>query len=1090
MNLPLHFPHSFQNFKRVALLQPLCITMLSSIAAAQPLAAQPALEQPITLRAQDETMHAVLAKIEDQADVRFQYSRQLIGASRRVSIEAEGQPLDEVLHKLLDPLRINYEPVEDGIILKPAAVADITVTGRVLDEKGAGLPGVNVVVKGSTTGTQTDLEGRYTLTAPDNATLVFTFIGYTSQEVAVGGRTSIDVNLAPDSQALSEVVVVGYGTQRKQDVTGAVARIQAEEIVNQPVQTPTQALQGKTAGVQITTDGTPNAQPTVRIRGTGTLLAGANPLYVVDGVQTTDIRNLSNSDIETIDVLKDASAAAIYGVRGANGVIIVTTKKGKQGKPVLSYNTTVGFKEAAHLVKMADAGQYADYLRSTSPNVTIPDYSGSTDWYDQLLRRAMYQNHNLAVSGANESVRYYFSGNLLQDDGLAIKNKFSRLTVRSNTDFTISPKFSINSQASFSRANTRDVNFGAAFENSYRAAPIIVAKEGGRYGNTSAFGNVGNPLLNIEKNNNRSYENRLQGNVGLNFLPVEGLTLRSAINVDLNFTNRRIYDYQYLNDEVTFLTAGGNQRNPQSTLNVDQRTRSRYLWENTATYQKVFAEKHNLTLLAGTVMEEGNVSSISGSRRNVPEDPNQWYLNTGDPNTSVNGAPELGKDRRLSFLGRINYAFADKYLLTTNLRYDGTSKFNSSQRWGLFPSLGLGWVLTEEGFLKDQTVLNFLKLRASYGQLGNDQIDPASYITTADVNIPYVFNTQPVLGAVIREIKDRDVRWEVTTEYDAAVEFATLENHLSGELTYYRKTTTDALIPVNIPALFGDPNNQYITNAADISNRGVEAALTWRNQVGDNFSYNIGVNATFNKNRIENLNGGQALFGGPREVTRSDNGVAAGSFYVLKAIGVFQNQAEIDAYPKYTFLTPRPGDLKYADANGDGVIDPKDRVYAGSYQPPMYFGINGGLNFRGVDFSFVFSGNVNNDVYNRKKQATDAVTDNIEEDFANNRWTTSNPSQTDPYAIRSNTPNSTYFIESGSYIRLNNLVLGYTIPAELTKRAHISSLRVFATGQNVFTITKYSGFTPELPGGPLDAGIEATTYPTSRTLALGLNVNF
>lgn len=1094
MKNPLHVSPPLA-WQRAALLQPLCIALLSSTIATAttlPSSAQEFLEQPITLQAQNETVHTVLSQIESQANIRFQYSRQLIGANRRVTMQATGQPLAEVLHLLLDPLHIAYEPITSGIILKPAAVAaaDVTVTGRVVDEKGAAVPGVNVVVKGTSTGTQTDADGRYTLLAPEGATLVFSFVGYTNQEVPLNGRTALDVNLAPDSQALSEVVVVGYGTQRKTDVTGAVARIEAAEIVNQPVQTPTQALQGKTAGVQITTDGTPNAQPTVRIRGTGTLLAGANPLYVVDGVQTTDIRNLSNSDIETIDVLKDASAAAIYGVRGANGVIIVTTKKGKQGKPVLSYNNTVGFKQATRLVEMADAQQYRTYLADTAPDLNIPNNGPDTDWYDQILRRAMFQNHNLAVSGANESVRYYFSGNLLQDDGLAIQNKFSRLTVRSNTDFTISPKFNINSQASFSRANTRDVNFGAAFENAYRASPLIAAKEGGRYGNTSAFGNVGNPLVNIEKNNNRSYENRLQGNVGLNYLPVEGLTLRSAINVDVTFNNRRNYNYQYLNDEATFLTAGGNQRNPQSSLEVTQINGSRYLWENTATYQRIFAEKHNLTLLAGTVMEEGNTTSLSGLRRNVPEDPNQWYLGTGDPNTSVNDSPLLGKDRRLSYLGRINYAFADKYLLTTNVRYDGTSKFNSSQRWGLFPSLGLGWILTEEGFLKDQNVLNFLKLRASYGQLGNDQIDPTAYITTAETNIPYVFNGQPVLGAVIRQIKDRDVSWEVTTEYDAAVEFALLDNHLSGEVTYYRKKTTDALIPVNIPALFGDPDNQYITNAADISNRGVEAALTWRNTVGENFSYNFGVNATFNKNRIENLNGGQALFGGANNVTRSDNGVAAGSFYVLKADGVFQSQAEIDAYPRYTFFTPQPGDLKYADANNDGTIDLRDRVYAGSYQPPMYFGINGGLNYQGLDFSFVFSGNVNNDVYNRKKQATGAITDNVEADFARNRWTASNPSQTDPFAIRNNTPNSTYFIESGSFIRLNNLVLGYTIPTDITKRARISSLRVYATAQNLFTLTNYSGFTPELPGGPLDSGIEATTYPTSRTLALGLNVNF
>ncbi len=306
-------------------------------------------------------------------------------------------------------LRIQDETSSSGLILRPTAAPDVTVTGRVVDEKGGGLPGVNVVVKGTSTGTQTDADGRYTLpNVPDNATLLFSFVGYTNQEAVLNGRSTVDISLAPDNQALSEVVVVGYGTQQKRDLTGAVARVEAKEIVNQPVQTPTQALQGKVAGVQITTDGTPNAQPTVRIRGTGTLLAGANPLYVVDGVQTTDIRNLSNSDIETIDVLKDASAAAIYGVRGANGVIIVTTKKGKFGKPVLSYNTTVGFKQAAHLVKMADAGQYVSYLKDTAPNITVPDYTGSTDWYDELLRTATYQNHNLAVSGANDNVRYYF----------------------------------------------------------------------------------------------------------------------------------------------------------------------------------------------------------------------------------------------------------------------------------------------------------------------------------------------------------------------------------------------------------------------------------------------------------------------------------------------------------------------------------------------------------------------------------------------------------------------------------------------------------------------------------------------------------
>ncbi|MBF9237220.1 TonB-dependent receptor [Hymenobacter sp. BT683] len=1098
MNIRLQFPPLLPRFRRLALLPALLLCLLGSITSAAASAAPPVLDQLITLQAKEERMATVLSKLENQANVRFQYSRQLIGANRRVSVNAVGQPLAQLLSQLLEPLQINYKLINDAIILRPvaapvapAAPADATVTGRVVDEKGVGLPGVNVVIKGGSNGTQTDMDGKFTISVPENTTLVFSFVGYTSQEVVVGTQTTINVALVPDAKALSEVVVVGYGTQRRQDLTGAVARVDGAEIVNQPVQTPTQALQGKIAGVQIISDGTPNSQPKVRIRGTGTLLGGAEPLYVVDGVQTTDIRNLSNADIASIDVLKDASAAAIYGVRGANGVIIVTTKKGALGKPMLSYSGTAGFKQAARLVDMADATQYVNYLKDTSPSTVIPTFTGSTDWYDEILQRGTYQNHNLAVSGATESVRYYFSGNLLQDDGTVINNKFKRLTVRSNTSFNLSDKVTISSQASFSHADTRDVNIGTAYGNAYRAAPIIRAKENGLYGNTSAFGNVGNPVLNIEKNDNKSLENRLQGNIGIDLRPIEGLTLRSAINVDLNSDNRRVYDFQYRNDGSTFITTGGNQRNDRSNLAVTQVGAYRYLWENTATYQRTFNELHNLTLLVGNVVEEGLRSEFSGIRKNVSADPDQWYLNTGDPNTAENNA-SAAKDRRLSLLGRINYAYNNRYLLTTNLRYDGTSKFNRDQRFGFFPSLGLGWVVSEENFLKDNSTLNFLKLRASFGQLGNDQIPADSYILTADANIPYVINGQPVLGAAIRQIKDRDVRWETTTEYDAAIEFGFLDNRLTGELTYYDKRTSDALIPVNIPAIFGDPENQYITNAADITNRGVEAALNWRAAIGSSpdWTYNIGANVTFNKNRIANLNGGQALFGGTNLVTRSDNGVAAGSFFLLDAIGVYQTADEIASSPTSTVGPREIGSLKYADINGDNVIDLKDRSYFGSYQPPVYFGINGGVNYRNVDFSFVFSGNLKNKVYNAKKQLRTTNTDNIEASFANDRWTATNPSNTNPKALTNGMPNSTYFLEKGDYLRLTNLVVGYTLPTAILEKARLASVRVFAAAQNVFTITDYTGFTPELAGGPLDSGIEATTYPTSRTITLGLNVNF
>ncbi len=989
------------------------------------------------------------------------------------------------------------------LLLLPAALfaQNAPITGVVTDAASQeALLGVTVLVKGTSINAQTGLDGRYAIQAPADAVLTFNYVGYASQEIPVAGKTSLNVALVSTTK-LNEVVVVGYGTQKKRDLTGAVARVEGTEIVNQPVQTPTQALQGKLAGVQIISDGTPNSQPTVRIRGTGTLLAGANPLYVVDGVQTTDIRNLSNADIASIDVLKDASSAAIYGVRGANGVIIITTKKGAVGKPVLSYSGTAGFKEASHLVEMANADQYRSYISDISPTTVFPTYpgfSGSTNWYKEILKHGTFQNHNLAVSGATDNVRYYFSGNLLQDDGLVTDNKFSRLTVRSNTSFSLSDKVTISSQASYSHANTRDVNIGSAYLNAYRAAPIIPSRIDGRYGNTSAFGNVGNPLLDIASNYNQSSENRLQGNIGVDVRPVEWLTLRSAINVDLNANTRTIYNYQFLNDATTFLIAGGNQQNTSSNLSVMQTNSYRYLWENTATFHKTFGEKHDLTVLAGTTTEEGQYTPYYGYVRGVAADPNQWYLNTGDPNTSVVNPynpntpdPNMlpSKDRRFSVLGRINYSYNNRYLLTANLRYDASSKFASNRREGVFPSVGLGWIISDEDFLKDVKGLSFLKLRGSFGRLGNDQIPANSYVTTADINIPYVFNGQPVLGAVISQIKNGQVRWETTREYDAAVEFGFLDNHLTGEVNYYNKLTSNALIPVNIPGILGDPDNQLITNAADITNKGVEAALNWRSTITDNFTYNIGANVTFNQNRIANLNGGQALFAGDNLVTRSDNGQAAGSFYLLDVIGVYQTQDEINAGPRSTF-SPQVGDLKYADTNGDGVVDLRDRTYHGSYQPPVYFGINGGINVHGFDLSFVFSGNLNNKVYNAKKRNRFQGTDNVEASFATSRWTATNHSNSDPRTLSSSLPNSTYFLESGSYLRLTNVILGYTFPISTIEKAHLSTLRVFFSGQNIFTATKYTGFTPELPGGPLDSGIEATTYPTARTITFGLTANF
>lgn len=979
-----------------------------------------------------------------------------------------------------------------------------TVSGKVVDAQAQALPGVTITVKGSTRGTTTNTDGTFQLTADPQAVLVFSYIGFATQEVPVGNQTAINVTLAEDSQTLNEVVVVGYGTQRKRDLTGAVAQLKGEEIIKYPVQTPTQALQSKLAGVQIIASGRPNEQPQIRVRGVGSALAGVSPLYVVDGVLTDDIRNISNNDILSIEVLKDASAA-IYGVRAANGVVIVTTRRGKSGATQVQYDANFSVRQPANLVQMASRDQYVSYLTDAAPNQNVNNppltSSQTTNWYDFALRNAPQSNHNLSVSGGGERNTFFFSAGYFTDFGVVNTNDFRRLTIRANNEIKINDKLTFSNQLSFSRGNERGVNLDGTYQSLYRAAPIVPAKEGDKYGNLSAFGNVANPILSLEARNNRIINNRLQGNLALNYKPVEWLTLRSAFNTDLVFNRDRTYLRAFQNDANTFVTAGGNQRQQNSQLSLNESKSLRYIIDNTATFDKTFGES-DFTFLLGSVTENFTSDFITGARINVPNDPNQWYLGLGDPNQQLSNNSGGDLQTRQSFVTRVTYGLKNKYLFNASLRADGSSKFR--ERWGYFPTAGVGWVISDEGFMKDQSLFDFLKFRSSWGILGNDNIASNAYILTAAVNIPYFYNNGLTLGTAIQDIKDQQLKWERTQQVDVGLEFALFNNRLTGEIDYYNKTTRDALAFRVIPAIFGDPDNQLLTNIASFRNRGFEFVLNWKETFETGLGYSIGGNLTTNQNQLVGLNGGQALLGGgvgqQGFVTRSDNGQPVGSFYVLNATGVFQNQAEIDGAPVFgNRANVRPGDLRYEDVNGDNVINNDDRIYAGSYQPKLYYGINLGLNYKGFDLAADVYGNVGNKIYNGKKAFRFENTDNIESAYADARWQTNRPSTTDPRILTSATPASTYFVESGSFVRLNNLTLGYTIPNGLKEKAKLRTARIYVTSQNLFTIQQYSGFSPELPGGTLDlpagssvlnSGIELNSYPTTRTFAVGLNVGF
>lgn len=978
----------------------------------------------------------------------------------------------------------------------------ITVSGKVTDAANSeSLIGVTVAVKGTTQGVTTNVDGAFSIKAPSNSTLVFSYLGYTNQEVAINNRSTIDVQLKASSEILEQVVVVGYGTQRKIDVTGSVARVKGEDIAREPVLSATQAIQGKVAGVQIISSGAPNSLPTVRVRGTGTALAGANPLYVVDGVITDDIRNINSNDIVSMDILKDASATAIYGMRAANGVLLITTKKGKSGETVLEYNATAGFKQASNLVNMAGANQYAGYINEASVFYGTGDVlitpqllanGANTDWYGSILKTGYQQNHNLSLSGGGEKTTYFFSAGFLTDQGIIETNDFNRLTLRSNNEYNINDKLKFSTLASYSRFSVREVNLDA-FNVAYRAAPYVAAKEGGLYGNTSLSNNVGNPILNLEKNNDQGIGNRVQGTFALDYKPISWLSLRSSFGIDVDFFKNTAYAYSFANtgENSVFLTSGGNQLRNNSGLNLTNNNASRWVWDNTATAAKVFG-KHSFNLLVGTTAERSKFTGLNGFRVDVPEDKNQWYLGAGSSiGASNNSTGDLST--RNSYISRFNYAFASKYLLTATFRADGTSRFPSNNRWGYFPSVGLAWNIVNEEFMRDQSFFTALKLRGSYGQVGNDQIPTSIYLPLATINQSYIFNGTEFLGISFDQLPDKNIRWETTKEFDLGLDFGFLENRLTGELDYYHKQTKDALIPIVIPAILGDADNQFITNAANFLNKGVELGLNWNTKVGKNWSYTIGANAAYNKNEITGLGGGQPLFSGAVDqqgsTTFSDNNQPIGSFFILQADGIFQNAAEIAASAQ---KSAKPGDLRYKDISGDGNIGAEDRVHSGSYQPKVTFGLNGSATFKSFDLSISTYGTAGGKIYNAKKAARSNSLDNIETDVAKNRWTPNNPSNTIPRAnLNPIQLASTYFLEKGDFFRVNNLTLGYALPASLLSKYKFKKVRAFVTAQNLATITGYSGFTPEIiSGSPLNGGIESSIYPTTRTFAFGINVGF
>lgn len=987
---------------------------------------------------------------------------------------------------------------------------EISVTGKVTSgSDGSALPGASVLIKGTTTGVPTDVDGNYTISVPSReSVLVFSMIGMTAQEITVGSQTVLNVALQEDARSLNEVVVVGYGTQRKLDVTGSVVQIKGSEIAKQPSMNAVSGLQGKVAGVQISNSGKPGEAPQIRIRGVGTAYGSANPLYVVDGVWFDDISFLNSADIESMNILKDASSQSIYGVRAANGVVLITTKKGKSGKPVIDYNGFVGYQKVTNQIKMANANEYATMVNELSAingksAVLDPSqYGEGTDWYHQILRNAFVTNHQISISGGSEKSNYNFSLGYLNQDGIVEKNNFKRYTARMQNDFQVLKNLKIGYTATGSFSKSKD-EAGGIFRQLYTAGPVVpVYYADGTYGDPTDYnlgdGNNYNPQVTIDFYNQNTKKTLLNANAYAELIILKGLTFKTSLGGRYAQDETRSYTPQYV---ATF-----KQRNTTSRLEFVRPQTRYWIFENTLTYTKDIGN-HSFTALLGQSAQRDQFYKSTASALNVPYSrEGDLYLTLGNADgRSVTDEGDLGT--YASYFGRVNYSFNDRYLINASLRADGSSKFyQGGNAWGYFPSVGAGWVISNESFMKSQHIFDNLKLRGSWGKIGNASVP--SNLSTLTVatggNLAAIFGGQVNTGASINSIIPPTTFWERGVGTDIGIEASVLNNRLSLELDYYIKKTEMAIFDIPVLTSIGTASGRIVGNQATFQNKGFEAAITWKDNINDDFSYSIGANAGLNNNKVLSVtsganpiyDGGVGLTSGAL-ATRTKVGDPIGSFYGYIVDGIFQTQDEIS---KSAQPNAKPGDFKYRDISGsngtpDGTISSLDRQVIGNPNPKITYGINTSFNYKMIDLTLDFQGVAKVDIYNANL-GWRYGNENFTKDFYDNRWHGQGTSNTYPSANiggGSNYLPNTFFVQNGSYFRVRNAQIGFTFPAAFNEKLKISKLRLYANAQNPLNFFKYKGLSPEVRANenkPTQAGIDANVYPLSATYNFGINVTF
>lgn len=1056
----------------------------------------------------------ILNEIENQTDYLFIYNNQ-VDINKITSVKVKNEAVAQVLDRILSGTGINYELEGTHIILTTEAIKDLhaqqqakTVTGTVTDVSGEPIIGANIRIKGTTTGTITDIDGNFSIEAKPQSVIEVSYIGYLTQETVINNQKSIRFLLKEDTKTLDEVVVIGYGVQKKADLTGSVANINTEKLNTQSNANIGQALQGKIAGVDIVSQGgAPGSGTRIMVRGIGTL-NNASPLYIVDGMYMNSIDHINPNDIASIDVLKDASSAAIYGSRAANGVIIVTTKEGSntEGKPIIDLSVNLGISTASKFLDMLDAKGWAEVTTIARQAIGKPALDMATDlankpdndWQDIMFRPALMQNYNLSVKGGGKYSTYYTGLGYFNQDGIVKGTNYQRYNIQSKNDYKRGI-FSAGTNLIISFSHDKPLHQelrGGMIGTILQSVPTLEkyddTREGGYGGTYGDVVNIPHPLAIIDDNIMDRYNENVKifANLYAQIELFKGLKYKLNLTPDFSFERYKNYLNKY---------DFGLATNSITQLTERQRRRRNILVENLLTFDRTFGE-HKISALAGYTYQDSRFRHIQAYGEGLPQGLEE--IDAATTNRSNEG--NSWRSVLTSILGRVFYSYQNKYLFTATIRRDGSSKFGKNNRYGYFPSFSLGWNVAEEKFMENVHWLDQLKLRGGYGVLGNQEIDNYQYSSTITTGINYPDGNGGLLqGAFPKNFANPDIKWEETAMTNVGIDFMAFNNRLSLTADYYVKNTKDILLTVPIPISSGGANDP-IRNAGKIRNNGFEFNLGWMDQPNPDISYGINLIGSFNKNKVIAMGSESgSIKGGStnQNITTSETkaGYPIGGYWLISTAGYFNSQEEVDAYAKDgKKIQPaaEPGDIKFVDANNDGVINDDDRVFQGSPFPDFTFALNGNMRYKNFDLSIGLQGVLGNKIYNATRQTLEDVTKGS--NFLAScldYWTPENKNASHPRLTwddpnRNTRAESDRYLENGSYLRLRSVQLGYTFPQTWFKGA-IQHARVYINAENLFTITSYSGYSPDVNADNANyRRFDNFIYPTNRTFMLGLNVTF